>query len=78
MRFRAPVLAGDRLHLRFRFLAKRTSRTPDRGVVTEALELVNQRGEAVITAEHAALVLCRAATSGTHPAEADDHPHSGT
>jgi acyl dehydratase len=59
VRFRAPVLAGDELHLRFRFLAKRASRNGGRGVVTEALELVNQRNEVVIDGEHTGLLLSR-------------------
>lgn len=59
VRFRAPVLAGDELHLRMRFTAKRPARNPDRGVVTEFLELVNARGEVVIDAEHASLILSR-------------------
>lgn len=63
VRFRAPVLAGDELHLRMRFTAKRPSRNPDRGVVTEFLELVNARGEVVIDAEHASLILTRNAGS---------------
>jgi len=61
VRFRAPVLAGDALTLRFRFAACRPSRQADRGVVTEALTLLNQRGETVIEAEHASLVLRRGA-----------------
>jgi len=61
VRFRAPVLAGDVLHLRLRFTAKRASRDPGRGIVTEFLELLNERGEVVIDAEHASLVLARGA-----------------
>lgn len=63
VRFRAPVAAGDTVWLRFRFLAVRASRTPGRGVVTEALELVRQDGVVAIAAEHAALVVSRAGTS---------------
>lgn len=59
VRFRKPVLAGDGLHLRMRFTAKRPSRDPDRGVVTEFLELVSAGGEVVIDAEHASLILAR-------------------
>ncbi|WP_043829391.1 MaoC family dehydratase [Muricoccus aerilatus] len=59
VRFRAPVFAGDELHLRMRFTAKRPSRNPGRGVVTEFLELLNARGEVVIEAEHASLILAR-------------------
>ncbi len=67
VRFLRPVLAGDVVWLRFRFTAARPSRTPGRGVVTEALELLRvSDGAVVITAEHAALILAGApvATSG--------------
>ena len=59
VRFLRPLLAGDAVHLRFRFLAARRSRSGDRGVVTEALELVNDRNEVVIDAEHAGLLQAR-------------------
>ncbi|WP_419897820.1 MaoC family dehydratase [Roseomonas sp. USHLN139] len=59
VRFRQAVLAGDELHLRFRFTAARPSRQPGRGLVTEFLELVNQDGAVVIEAEHVALILAR-------------------
>ena len=61
VRFRVPVAAGDTLRLRFRFLTCRAGSKPDRGVVTEALELLNQRDEVVISAEHASLLLRRVA-----------------
>lgn len=64
VRFRRAVLAGDVLQLRFRFVSRRESRQPDRGVVVEALELVNAAGEIVVEAEHASLILRRAATAG--------------
>ena len=59
VRFRQPLLVGDTVHLRFRFLAARRSRSGDRGVVTEALELVNDRNEVVIDGEHAGLLQAR-------------------
>jgi acyl dehydratase len=61
VRFRHPIVAGDTLHLRFRFVSVRNSRQPDRGVVTEALELVNGDGAVVIDGEHAGLLLRRPA-----------------
>lgn len=64
VRFRRPVLAGDIVQLRFRFVSKRASRQPDRGVVIEALELVNGEGEMVIEAEHASLILRREVEAG--------------
>lgn len=59
VRFKAPILAGDTVHVVFRFVEKRPSRRPDRGVVVEALELVNDRAEIVTSARHASLVLTR-------------------
>lgn len=59
VRFVRPVVAGDEVHVSFRFVDKRLSSKGGRGVVTEALQLVNQRGECVIEAQHAALVACR-------------------
>lgn len=59
VRFVQPVVAGDEVHVSFRFVDKRLSSKGGRGVVTEALQLVNQRGECVIEAQHAALVACR-------------------
>jgi acyl dehydratase len=59
VRFRLPVVAGDRLRVAFRFVEKRPSRRGGRGVVTEELRLINQREEIVIEARHMALVLTR-------------------
>lgn len=61
VRFLQPVVAGDVVHVVFRFTEKRLSKRGGRGVVTEALRLVNQRGATVIEAQHTALVLCRSA-----------------
>ena len=58
--FLKPVIAGDTVHVRFRFDAKRPTSKPERGIVTESLELVNQRGDIVISATHTSLLLCRA------------------
>lgn len=59
VRFTAPILAGDAVRLHMRFAAARSTSRPGRGVVTEALRLVNQRDETVIEAEHASLILGR-------------------
>lgn len=46
--FRGPIFAGDTLHCEYEVLEKRESRSkPDRGVLTVAVRLINQRGEAV-------------------------------
>jgi len=45
--------------VRFEFTGKRASSRPGRGIVTEALRLLNQRDECVIEARHSALLACR-------------------
>lgn len=59
VRFLRPVVAGDAVHVVFRFTDKRLSARGGRGVVTESLQLLNQRAEPVIEAVHVALVACR-------------------
>jgi acyl dehydratase len=59
VRFKQPVIAGDRLHVCFRFIEKRPTRNPGRGIVVEQLELINQRDEIVTEARHASLILTR-------------------
>lgn len=46
-RFRAPVRYGDEVSLTLRVAARRETRQGDRGLVTLAAELRNQRGEVV-------------------------------
>jgi len=64
VRFKAPVLAGDRLRVRFRFVEKRPTRNPARGIVIEAIELLNQRDEVVTAARHTSLILTRQTERG--------------
>jgi acyl dehydratase len=59
VRFKLPVVAGDRLHVAFRFAGKRLSQRGGRGMVVEELRLINQRGDIVIEAQHTALVLTK-------------------
>jgi acyl dehydratase len=59
VRFRAPVIAGDHLRVRFRFVEKRLTKNPARGIVIEALDLVNQRDEVVTEARHTSLIITR-------------------
>src|ERR1700739_3999122 len=67
VRFKAPIVAGDRLRVRVRFVEKRPTRNPDRGIVIEALDLVNQRDEVVTEARHASLILTRGPDRGSSP-----------
>jgi acyl dehydratase len=57
VRFRAPVFPDDTVRVKVRFTNKRESRKPDRGVVTEAINLVNQNDEVVTEAVHTTLLL---------------------
>ena len=59
VRFKAPIVAGDALRVRFRFVEKRPTKNPERGIVIETLDLVNQRDEVVTAARHISLILTR-------------------
>ena len=64
VRFKAPIVAGDALRVRFRFVEKRPTKNPERGIVIETLDLVNQRDEVVTAARHISLILTRHAERG--------------
>lgn len=68
--FKAPVVAGDRLRVRFRFVEKRPTRNPARGIVIEALDLVNQLDEVVTEALHISLILTRQPDHGSDTRDA--------
>lgn len=55
-KFLAPVLVGDTVHARVIVQAKQEVKKPDRGIVTFAVTLFNQRGEAVQEGEHVLLL----------------------
>lgn len=60
LRWLAPVRPGDQLSLRITVTEARRSRTkPDRGMVLTFNEVVNQRGEAVMTVKTMTLIRCR-------------------
>ncbi|MFK4508462.1 MaoC family dehydratase [Bradyrhizobium daqingense] len=61
VRFKAPIVAGDALRVRFRFVEKRPTKNPGRGIVVETLDLLNQRDEVVTAARHISLILTRQA-----------------
>jgi acyl dehydratase len=57
--FKQPIVEGDRLRVRFRFIEKRPTRNAGRGIVIEALELINQHDAVVTQARHTSLILTR-------------------
>jgi acyl dehydratase len=62
-RFRSPILIGDTLHVEWTIAAKRETSKPDRGIVTEAVKLLNQRGETVAEGEHLVMMKRRGGTA---------------
>ena len=59
VRFAKPIFPDDTVFAKVRFTHKRESRKPDRGVVTEAVSLINQHGDPVTEGEHVTLLLRR-------------------
>ena len=55
----APVIAGDTLHLEVEVLEARMTSKGGRGIVKARHDIVNQRGETVITYEATRMVLAR-------------------
>ncbi|WP_170979346.1 MaoC/PaaZ C-terminal domain-containing protein [Roseomonas sp. HF4] len=55
-RFAGPILVGDRIAAEVRVVSKRATRKPDRGIVTLAFLLRNQRAETVQEGENDLMV----------------------
>ncbi len=71
LRWRLPVRPGDELSLRVTVLEARPSRSkPDRGIVRSAIEVLNQRGEVVMTVTALNFFLRRPADADAEPADA--------
>jgi acyl dehydratase len=56
LRFVKPVFIGDTIHIRVRIKEKRDHKRPQQGIVSEQLDVLNQRGETVMACEHLLLV----------------------
>jgi acyl dehydratase len=61
LRFIKPVFIGDTIKARVTIKEKREHKRPDHGVVSELVEVINQRGETVLACEHLLLVRKRPA-----------------
>ncbi len=69
LRWRAPVRPGDRLSVHVRVIEARPSQSkPDRGLIRSAIEVRNQRGEAVMTLTAMNLVRRRPRPETSSPA----------
>lgn len=56
LRFVKPVFIGDTLRVRVTINEKRAHKKPGHGIVSEGLEVLNQRNEIVMVCEHLLLV----------------------
>jgi acyl dehydratase len=56
LRFVKPVFIGDTIHVRVSIKEKREHKKPGHGVVSELVEVFNQRNETVLACEHLLLV----------------------
>lgn len=54
--FKKPILIGDTIHAELEAKAKRPTKKSDRGIVTFAIKVCNQRGEVVQEGERSVLV----------------------
>ena len=64
LRFVRPVFLNDTIHVRVSIKEMREdAKRPAHGIAVEALEVVNQRGETVLVAEHLLLVERRVKTA---------------
>lgn len=69
LRWTRPVRPGDVLRIRVRILEANRSRSkPDRGMVRTQVEVLNQRGEVVMSIKAINLMLCRDAAAADRPA----------
>jgi acyl dehydratase len=55
-KFTAPVKFGDTIHANIRIASMRETRAPDRGIIVEAIQLLNQRGQIVQQGEFTMMV----------------------
>jgi len=60
-RFTGPILVGDRIRAEIQVTAKRATKRADRGILTLAFEVRNQRGETVQQGTNDLMVLRRPA-----------------
>jgi len=65
--FRRPLYPGDRIHGRLRVREKRLTRRGDRGILTLAVEVVNQNGEVLQDGTNLLMVRTRSGLNCTEP-----------
>lgn len=61
--FPKPIFIGDTIRVKVKIASKRETKKPDRGILVEEVQIVNQRDEVVTEAEHTVMVKRRGADS---------------
>ena len=61
VKFPKPIFIGDTIRVRVKIASKRETKKPDRGILVEEVQIVNQRDEVVTEAEHTVMVKRRGA-----------------
>ncbi len=59
VKFSKAIFIGDTLHVKVRIASKRETKKPGRGILSEDVELINQKGEVVTAAEHVVMLRFR-------------------
>ena len=62
IRFLRPLFPNDAVHLKITFINKRETRKPDRGILWEKIELINQNNEVLTEAKHTSMIMRRRQT----------------
>ncbi len=56
-KFSGPIFIGDTVHVKFRIARMRESKSkPDRAIIWESNQMINQRGEVVQEGEHSLMI----------------------
>jgi acyl dehydratase len=61
-KFSGPIKFGDTIHAIIQISSMRPTRAPDRGIIVQATQLLNQRGEIVQSGELTLMVKRRPAS----------------
>jgi acyl dehydratase len=54
--FVKPIFIGDTIRVKVKIASKRETKKPDRGILVQEAEIVNQRDEVVTEAEHTVMI----------------------
>ncbi|MFQ5826241.1 MAG: MaoC/PaaZ C-terminal domain-containing protein [Dehalococcoidia bacterium] len=57
VKFKAPLRAGDTIHVHVKVLDRRETSKPDRGLVTHRSTCINQRGETLVETDTTHLIM---------------------